>query len=302
MPLTEADVLNTLGDSVARGMDFWAGPVHITGKSYDVIRDHIRVGNILVVEGTSTLAEYDGSTDTLTTQIGNSPGNVHQRALILHECTHALVDLFTGGLRVTRHTGELASYVAQHVYLMRSDPTWAPGTGTDPWSTFYSSIVVLIKANGLETVAGNGKRIGIDVLEPLRLQLIALPGVRYGSYPRSELARADGLKRSFPFPDNTPANITLPDRATAQNPWPDPSDGYLIRTFLERYAASDVAGYGKRFRSLRMDFAKCSLPRARELATRLAVRKVGDRVSELFYDRLSREGCAILLKILRERK
>jgi hypothetical protein len=301
MPLSEGDVLNTLGDPVTKGMDFWVGPVHISGKSYDTIRDHVKAGNILVVGGTSTLAFYNSDTDILTTQVGTPPANVHQRGLLLHECTHALIDVFTNGLSVTRHIDELASYIAQHVYLMRSDPSWTPGSGSGPWPTFYNSITTLITNNGLQTVTGNGKRLGVDVLEPLRLQLAALPHVNYGSFKKTDLTGANGLKRTHFFLE-THEEISVPYKVVAYETYPDPSDDYLIRTFLEKYAASDVAGYGARFRQLRMDFAKCSLPRARELAMRLAARKAGDRVSELFYDRLSRQGCAILLKVLQGRK
>ena len=296
----ESDVLNMLGDTVAQMMNFRVGPVPISGKSYGIIRDHVRAGNILVVPGTSTLASYSGDTDILTTQTGNPPADIFQRALLLHECTHALVDVFTGGLKVTRHTGELASYVAQHVYIMRSSPTWVPGTGTDPWAVFYSSVVALIKTYGLETIAGNGKHIPIDVLEPLRLQLVALPGVKYGTYAKTVLARADGLKRTNFFLDDTPEETSVRYSSVSYEPYPDPSDDYLAGVFLEKYNENDVRGYKGRMKRLRRDFAKCSLARARQLALRFASRIRGDRV-EPFHDRLSTQGRKILLKVLKDR-
>src|SRR5262245_49349362 len=140
MPLNEGDVLNTLADSVTKGMDFWVGQVHISGRSYGIIRDHVKFGNILVVGGTETTAAYDQKTDILTTQVGSPPANLHQRALLLHECTHALVDVFTAGSKVTRHVDELASYIAQHVYITRSDPHWAPGADSGPWPEFYRDL------------------------------------------------------------------------------------------------------------------------------------------------------------------
>ena len=80
--------------------------------------------------------------------------------------------------------------------------------------------------------------------------------------------------------------------------YPDPGDDYLIRTLMETYAKTDVRGYGSRLRQLRWDFLYCSLPRAMELRVRLSVRKRGDRLSELFHDRLSHGGRAILLRVL----
>lgn len=300
MPLTEGDVLNTLGDPITATMDFWVGPIRISGKSYGILRDHVRAGNILVVGGTSTLASYSLTADVLTTQVGNSPANLHQRALLLHECTHALVDVFTSDIKVTRHIDELACYIAQYVYMVRSNPASWPATGTGgPWPIFFSSVAALGKRFGLDTLAGNGSAIKVADLEPLRLQLAALPGVPYGQFDKDAPTGADGLIRNHFFLGDLPRDPP-PVRVTAResNPGTDVSDDYLADRLLEKYAATDVAGYGARLRALREHFAVCSLGRAKELTARLSVRRRGDRLSELFHDRLSRDGRAILLRVL----
>jgi hypothetical protein len=76
------------------------------------------------VEGDAkqNLAFYDNVTDSLTTQSGNSPANLDQRAQLLHECTHALIDVLNIPT-VTRYIDELGAYIAQIVYSVRSDPT-----------------------------------------------------------------------------------------------------------------------------------------------------------------------------------
>jgi hypothetical protein len=301
MPLDERDVLNTLSDSVIQTMDFWVGPVHIKGPSYGIIREHILVGNIIVVSGNKGLAFYDDATDILTTQAGNSPPNLDQRAQLLHECTHALIDVFAYGQKVTRHTDELASYIAQHVYIMRSNPSWTVGPNNPPWFNFFTAVYAMVKRFHLETAAGNGTRIDLDTLEPLRQQLAALPYVNYGSFKKTDLSGADGLKRMNLFFQGSPEEVSTRSSSVAYETYPDPGDDYLARTLLERYLATDVAGYGGRLRRLRRDFAKCSLGRARELAIRLGTRRHGDRVSELFYDRLSAGGRAILLAVLASR-
>jgi hypothetical protein len=302
MPLSEADVLNTLSDPVTLNMNFWVGPVHISGKAYGVIRDHVRAGNILVVPGTSNLAFYNDKTDILTTQAGNSPATMDQRSQLLHECTHALIDVFTNGIKVTRHIDELAAYLAQFAYKLRSNPAWAfgPNDGS-PWSTFFSAVLALNKRFRFDTAAGNGGMVGVSDLEPLRLQLAALPGVNYGDYKKDDPTGADGLTKNNPFLDDVYKDIKVRRTITSHETYPDPNDEYLIRTLLEQYVASDVAGYGKRLRSLRKDFALCSLGRARELKPRLSARRRGDRVSELFHDRLSTAGRAILLRVLGNR-
>jgi hypothetical protein len=49
MPLTEGgDVLDTLSDPVALGIEFYADKIHVKGEYPAAVRDHIRAGNILV--------------------------------------------------------------------------------------------------------------------------------------------------------------------------------------------------------------------------------------------------------------
>ena len=110
MPLGEGDVLNTLGDPIALGMNFRVGPVPISGKSYGIIRDHVRAGNILVVSGTSTLATYNGWTDILTTQKGNPPADIFRpraAAARVHACAGRRVHRRPQGDAPYRRAGEL---------------------------------------------------------------------------------------------------------------------------------------------------------------------------------------------------
>jgi hypothetical protein len=60
MPLTEGDVLDTLSDPVALGVEFYADKIHVKGEYLTTVRDHIRAGNILVKGGTEDLA-WDAS-------------------------------------------------------------------------------------------------------------------------------------------------------------------------------------------------------------------------------------------------
>jgi hypothetical protein len=94
MPLTEGDVLDTLSDPVTLGIDFYADKIHVKGEYLTTVRDHIRAGNILVKGGTKDLAFYDATTDTMLTQKKSPPANDSDRALLLHECVHAMVDVY----------------------------------------------------------------------------------------------------------------------------------------------------------------------------------------------------------------
>jgi hypothetical protein len=301
MPLNEGDVLNTLSDPVTAQLDFWVGAVHISGKWLGIIRDHVRAGNILVKPGSKGTAEYDQKTDIITTQQGNSPADMGQRSLLLHECVHALVDIFYPDNTITRHNGEVAAYITQFTYKLRSNPNYIVGPDNIPWFVFYTSVVTLARKFNLNKTAGNGTRISLADIEPLRVQLAALPGVNYGDYDKDDKDVGNGLLRNNPFLDTHEDTTPSPVRISARETYPDPTDDYLIRTLQEKYGASDVAGYGGRLRELRRAFALCSLGRAKALSTRLSVRKSGDKVAELFYDRLSAGGRAILLRVLRTR-
>ncbi len=140
MPLTEGDVLDTLSDSVALGIEFYVDKIHIKGEYLTTVRDHIRAGNILVKGGTQDLAFYDQVTDVLLTQKKSPPANDSDRALLLHECVHAMIDVYDPDGAVTRHMGELAAYLTQTTYSVRKNPSsnrngTAPGTNSGATST-----------------------------------------------------------------------------------------------------------------------------------------------------------------------
>ena len=201
MSLKVADVLATLNDRVTQGMFFWVGSTYVNANDYNAVRDNILNGNIMVLDGKpdQTLAFYNASTDILTTQNATPPADVGQRALLLHECTHALVDYANNGY-VTRHLNELAAYFAQVVYMARSMPGWTMPDNPDPkWAAFFHGVFDMVKDCRLDSLDGNGAGLDSDKLEPLRVQLAALPGVDYGGYAKDTPAGADGVFQYGPI-------------------------------------------------------------------------------------------------------
>lgn len=303
MALTLGDVLNVLSDPVVGQMNFWVGPVHVSGRRFEVVRDHIRAGNIEVVEGTNPdNAFYDNQTDILITQNVASPPSLDAKALLLHECWHAVFDVFANGSAATRHLDELGGYLVQHAYLMRSKPSWGVAPNNGPWFNFFTAMAALVKARNLDQNIGNGTRFTLNDLEPLRVKLAALPGVNYGTFAKTASSGANSLTRLNPFLSTTDEPVSMSSRSVSHESYPDPGDEYLIRTLGVRYQSTNVGGFGGRLRELRRDFAHCSKARAVALLARLSTRKRGDRVSELFHDILSTEGRAILLRVLRMRR
>jgi hypothetical protein len=140
MPLTIKEVLETLEDAVALGIDFYADKIHVKGEDLSRVHERILVGDILVAGGTSDLAFYDPATDVLITQKKAPPADDGDRALILHECVHAMIDIIDPKTTITRHMGELAAYLNQTAYSVRSirqptEPGRSRGTSSGAIST-----------------------------------------------------------------------------------------------------------------------------------------------------------------------
>src|SRR5260370_38746430 len=91
MPLTEGDVLDTLSDPEALGIEFYVDKIHIKGEYLTTVRDHIRAGNILVKCCTDELPHYDQTTSILLTHKKSRPAHDGYRSLLLHECFHAMM-------------------------------------------------------------------------------------------------------------------------------------------------------------------------------------------------------------------
>ena len=67
MPLTEGDVLDTLSDPAALGIEFYVDKIHIKGEYLTTVRDHIRAGNILVKADSTRLNEQPDSPKPIST-------------------------------------------------------------------------------------------------------------------------------------------------------------------------------------------------------------------------------------------
>jgi hypothetical protein len=296
MPLTITEVLETLEDPVALGIDFYADKIHVSAENLSRVHERIIVGDILVTGGTSDLAFYDSPTDILITQQKAPPADDGDRALLLHECVHAMVDITDPTGTITRHMGELAAYLTQTAYSVRKYPT-ANRTGTAPWDHFWGDLYATVRTNKLDTAKGNGAKIPDATLENLRQQLAALPSVNYGNFSKDAKDVSDGLMRHYSIL-NSGDGASMRSSYSAHETYPDPSDDYFIDMLNENYSAADVKGYAGRFLRLRRDFLHCSKLRAFTLQNRLSVRTRGDRLSELFHDRLSHGGRALLLRVL----
>jgi hypothetical protein len=292
MALTAQDVLDTLSSYFVTQIDFWVGPIHVCTRNYDKIKDLIETDDIHVVGGTvPNNAYYHPKTNVLTTQGIAPPPDLDARALLLHECTHALVDVEK--YTVSRLHDELAAYLAQHTFLLMGNPAFKNPPNVADWFDFFRDVVALAKSYKLHKPEGRGKRIKDEDAAPLLTRLNGLN--LYSSLSPTDMASADGVTPSARgrFADH-PASF----HSTAHESYPEAGDAEILRLLEMRYRATDVAGFGGRVRKLEDIFRHAEPIRAKSLTQRLHLRNPADRMSVVFHDHLARTTRNSLLGIL----
>ena len=293
MALGEFDVVKALSDPLLRRMDFFVDDFHIRVEAYETIRDLIEDEQILVVDGKDpNKSTYDPATDTIATRYGaNSPAGLDDRAMLIHECTHAIKDMER--VTITALGNEAAAYIAQATYLLLSDPNYN--------TTGKIHKAALHQARRFELHKTEGMRKHIDTSEIGALfQTVAESPVYRQDIGRLSIADGISPKSRRRWPDS-PELPSTPDRATAQEESAPLPDSYLISLLQPRYAADDVAGFGARARKLEQAFRSATIGQAIPLFTRLVTRTLGDKVSMFFHDHLSTPTRTKLLRILQDR-
>ncbi|TWS98300.1 hypothetical protein [Reyranella sp. CPCC 100927] len=114
MPITHTDVIDVLQDPLVKRMNFRVGRVSLSAAEYGKVVDHLQTGDITVAPARNG-ALYRPGPNTIELA-GDSPLDVRVRRDIIHECTHALIDINAPG--TTRLEGEVAAYLAEFTYLL----------------------------------------------------------------------------------------------------------------------------------------------------------------------------------------
>jgi len=134
MPITKDDVLKTLNDPALGRISFSLGQIKVNAEEFRKVADCIYAGDITVTSGNDALAYYSSHLNELITQRGNPPLDYTDRAQLLHECTHAIVDI--NQWSVLRLHDEVAGYLTQMTYSLIADfsplvpPVLPPGVGS----------------------------------------------------------------------------------------------------------------------------------------------------------------------------
>ena len=121
MPITKDDVIKTLKDPALGRISFSVGQIKVNAEQFRKVADCIYAGDITVKSGNESNAFYSPVLNELTTRWGNPPLGYADRAQILHECTHAIVDI--NKWKVLRLHDEVAAYLTHMTYAVISNPT-----------------------------------------------------------------------------------------------------------------------------------------------------------------------------------
>jgi hypothetical protein len=124
------DIATLLSSSTVQKISFSAESVRISGVHYRTVADAVRTGRIAITIGpmpSGVAAQYDSAGSSLS---GGTGGTLHlssatialpsQKAAVVHEMTHAVVD----SLRLSRSRGlhrtenEAIAYIAVEIYML----------------------------------------------------------------------------------------------------------------------------------------------------------------------------------------
>jgi hypothetical protein len=196
MPITKQDVLDVLRDPAIRSIRFSTfGGIFVNAYQYDKVADYVASGGIKVVPGDKTLAEYDNSSDTLHTQKGElAHGDFEGRALLLHECTHAILDI--DRVKVRRLVGEAVAYLAQFTYRALVDPSQPlppRGSGMDADDQLTLEAMNLVNLLHLADAAGFGKEVSDADINNFADQIFDHPKYAARIKNKSEMLDSDGV-------------------------------------------------------------------------------------------------------------
>jgi len=180
---TKQDVLDALLDPVLYKINIIFDTVVINGMGFGFVRSQIAAGNIEVVQGSSSAnAYYNTGDDTLTTQDGPSPAPYWKKSLLIHECVHAMFDLYK--YTTTGLTNELLCYITQVAYEIMSDARYkysldsslAAGSNDAKWNKFWVDIETYVRGLGYDYTTNGGVVIVKDdaAFKGLRTQINGL--------------------------------------------------------------------------------------------------------------------------------
>ena len=287
-------VLGVLEVGIAQTMLFTVGNIVISGANYTTIANEIRAENIWVFKGKQPAsAKYLDDSDTLWTQkfpLGKSLTD-NDKALLLHECTHAVADVCTyraGATSVLDYVDEIAAYLAQHAYKLRTMSEqdavgFVKFLQTSDEDDFTKKTYQLLIDKNLHTPRGNGAVIPQSQLAPLYgslMQVNSDAGTHLYHYTETSLSAINGLQRSNMWDGigGVPQLQSRVQTMSQDHAWPDAGE---LSVWLKnnRHKPSD-----DRFQMLKRIFVTMSRHEALPVLNAITLQNFGNQLSrELFF-------------------
>ncbi|MGE0422386.1 MAG: hypothetical protein AB7O88_08985 [Reyranellaceae bacterium] len=184
-------VKNVLSSPAARRIDFHLGTINVDAAGLATIHNLVAVGTIPVkVEAmrSGVAAQYRNSTNSLMFPRESFGANAQERCDILHECIHALHDMYgggsyypqRGGSRFTpRSENEAAAYVADALFYRYETGGVQPG----------GSIIQIAAQIAGRIANKRGAFVTTAEARALRVAVVLDPTYKYGY---ESLTAADG--------------------------------------------------------------------------------------------------------------
>ncbi len=125
-----------LRSAECRAMNFTIGPYLVTGNGYTTVAGAIAAGTITlaIAEAAGYEASYTPATRTFTLPRVDYGTRRTERAAIVHEATHAMIDIYWGmnsdnGSSLAAPVEEPIAYIAQSVFRELSERAGSSSTG-----------------------------------------------------------------------------------------------------------------------------------------------------------------------------
>lgn len=299
MGYTRQDVIDTLNDPLVRRIDFHVGKTHVDAEGYLTILDMVETGVIEVVEGDRNYAEYIPKLNRLRTQGGRSPAGVEQRATLLHESTHAIVDL--RGYAATRLDDEVAGYLAHLTYALLSIPDLPDPPIGGLLNNLMRQGFALVRRYKLHLAEGAGARIAPQDIRDFGRMINALP--LYRDIAPEEMTFVDGV-----VPDirkhairlrvpQEPEEVSTRYSYSAKENYPMPGDEWLAAFLAGKDNGKRVTRAAIALELGRI-FRGSDAQAARDLHGRLSARVADDPVSQAFWENIDAKTRKALLPLL----
>lgn len=182
-----ADILQTvksvLSSASAKRIDFQLGTIKVNAAGLAAIHNLVAVGTIpikVVAMESGVAAVYSNHINTLKFPRENYGANAKERSDILHECIHALHDMYGGGSYFPQHGGsrytprsenEAAAYVADALYY-----AYETGGGVQGSSPIFAIAGQIAK----RIMNQRGAFVTTAEAKALRVAIVFDPTYKYG--------------------------------------------------------------------------------------------------------------------------